>query len=122
MATQKTTFLQWLRETGLLTRIVNYTLLIVTITPLILGYLWLTLATFSTKTYGLRVEGWTLSNWAQFLAPGARPFGRTGYASIWTVTFNTFLVGLTMTVLICSISAMAGYALSRLNFPGRKGF
>jgi hypothetical protein len=72
MATQKMTFLQWLRETGLLTRIVNYTILIVTITPLILGYLWLTLATFSTKTYGLQVEGWTLSNWAQFLAPGAR--------------------------------------------------
>ncbi len=122
MATQKITFIQWLRETGLLSRIVIYALLVVTIAPLIVGYLWLTMASFSTKTYGLRAEGWTLSNWAEFLAPDARPFGRSGYASIWTVTFNTFLIGLTMTVLICSISAMAGYALSRLNFPGRKGF
>ena len=122
MATQKISFIQWLRDTGLLTRIVIYTLLVVTISPLIVGYLWLTIASFSTKTYGLRAEGWTLSNWAEFLAPGARPFGRSGYASIWRVTFNTFLVGLTMTVLICFISSMAGYALSRLNFPGRKGF
>jgi len=122
MATQKITFMQHLRETGLLSRIVMYTILIVTIAPLVLGYIWLTMASFSTKTYGLRAEGWTLSNWAEFLAPGARPFGRSGYASIWRVTFNTFMIGLTMTVLICSISAMAGYALSRLNFPGRKSF
>jgi inositol-phosphate transport system permease protein len=122
MATQKTTFFRWLRDTGFFNRIINYTLLFVTIAPLVVGYLWLVLATFSTKTYGLQVEGWTLNNWTEFLAPGARPFGRSGYASIWVVTFNTFLVGLTMTILICSISAMAGYALSRLNFPGRKGF
>ncbi len=71
MTTQKITFIQWLRETGLLARIVMYALLVVTIAPLIVGYLWLTIASFSTKTYGLRAEGWTLSNWAEFLAPGA---------------------------------------------------
>ena len=99
-----------------------YIVLTVTIGPMILGYSWLILASFSTRTFGLDVEGWTLSNWAEFVTPGARPFGRGSYPSIWQVTLNTVMISLGMVVLVVVVSSLAGYALSRLNFRGRKGF
>ncbi|MCI0796370.1 MAG: carbohydrate ABC transporter permease [Chloroflexi bacterium] len=99
-----------------------YIILIVTVTPMILGYAWLIMASFSTRTFGLDVEGWTLSNWSEFVAPGARPFGRGSYPSIWRVTLNSALISLIMVVLVVGVSSLAGYALSRLNFRGRRGF
>ena len=99
-----------------------YMILIVTVTPIILGYAWLIMASFSTRTFGLDVEGWTLSNWSEFVAPGARPFGRGSYPSIWRVTLNSALISLIMVVLVVGVSSLAGYALSRLNFRGRRGF
>ncbi len=99
-----------------------YIILIVTVTPMILGYAWLIMASFSTRTFGLEVEGWTLSNWSEFVAPGARPFGRGSYPSIWRVTLNSALISLIMVVLVVGVSSLAGYALSRLNFRGRRGF
>ncbi|MCH8868588.1 MAG: carbohydrate ABC transporter permease [Chloroflexi bacterium] len=99
-----------------------YIILIVTVTPMILGYAWLIIASFSTRTFGLDVEGWTLSNWSEFVAPGARPFGRGSYPSIWRVTLNSALISLIMVVLVVGVSSLAGYALSRLNFRGRRGF
>ncbi|MCI0770871.1 MAG: carbohydrate ABC transporter permease, partial [Chloroflexi bacterium] len=89
---------------------------------MILGYAWLIMASFSTRTFGLDVEGWTLSNWSEFVAPGARPFGRGSYPSIWRVTLNSALISLIMVVLVVGVSSLAGYALSRLNFRGRRGF
>jgi inositol-phosphate transport system permease protein len=38
------------------------------------------------------------------------------------VTLNTFLVAMTMTTMVVLVSSLAGYALSRLSFPGRKQF
>ena len=99
-----------------------YILLTVTVAPLLLGYAWLIVASFSTRIVGLEVEGWTLSNWSEFVGPGARPFGRGSYPSIWQVTLNSFLISLIMVVLVVGVSSLAGYALSRLNFRGRKGF
>lgn len=99
-----------------------YVLLILTVSPILMGYAWLILASFSTRTFGLRVEGWTLDNWAEFVAPGARPFGNTSYPSIWQATLNSFLITLVMVVLVVAVSSLAGYALSRLNFRGRRGF
>lgn len=99
-----------------------YIILIVTVFPMVVGYAWLIIASFSTRTYGLDVEGWTLSNWSEFVAPGARPFGRGSYPSIWRVTLNSALISLIMVVLVVGVSSLAGYALSRLNFRGRRGF
>ena len=99
-----------------------YIILIVTVFPMVVGYAWLIIASFSTRTFGLDVEGWTLSNWSEFVAPGARPFGRGSYPSIWRVTLNSALISLIMVVLVVGVSSLAGYALSRLNFRGRRGF
>ncbi len=96
-----------------------YVILVISVVPIFVGYLWLVINSFSVRTEGLLpVGGLTLENW-RFLTEA--PFGR-GYPSIWRVTFNTFLVASFMTILVVGVSSLAGYALSRLKFSGRKSF
>ena len=95
-----------------------YIILIITVVPIFIGYLWLIINSFSVATEGLRSTGFTLDNWSFLFEP---PFGR-GYPSIWRVTLNTFLVAISMTIVVVFVSALAGYALSRLTFKGRKPF
>jgi len=87
--------------------------------PVIVGYLWIIVSTFSERTYGLvpvdrdgHFGGLTLRNWS-FLWEDP---------NILTVTANTLLLSVLLTVGTVLISAMAGYALSRISFPGRKTF
>lgn len=93
-----------------------YLVLLVLTSPLLLGYGWLVIATFSRRTYGLAPESWTLDNW-QFLWN----FG-SWRESIWGVTLNTLVLALGLTIVVVALSALAGYALSRLDFLGRRGF
>ncbi len=84
--------------------------------PIIFGFIWLFISTFSIRTFGLipvdsqgHIGGLTLSNW-KFLAD----------KTIWLVTFNTLVLAIGLTTGIIAVSAFAGYALSRMNFPGRR--
>jgi len=87
--------------------------------PILVGYFWLLISSFSPRTEGLLPVGkLTLEHWS-FLRE--TPFGR-GYPSIWRVTLNTFLIAIFMTVVVVLVSSLAGYALSRLDFPGRRSF
>ena len=96
-----------------------YLVLVLSVLPILVGYLWVVLSSFMTRTEGLLPIGQlTLEHWSFLLEP---PFGR-GYPSIWRVTLNTFLIAAFMTVVVVLVSALTGYALSRLNFPGRKSF
>nr|HID13056.1 carbohydrate ABC transporter permease [Anaerolineae bacterium] len=98
---------------------IPYVLLVITVLPIMVGYFWLVVSSFAGHTEGLLPKGGlTLENWSFLREP---PFGR-GYPSIWRVTLNTFLVAITMTIAVVLVSSLAGYALSRLNFPGRKSF
>ena len=99
-------------------RALPYVLLIISISPIVLGYAWLIIATFSYRTEGLfpidaegNVGGWTLRNW-EFLTDPA----------IWRVTLNSFILAVGMVVGVGFVSSMAAYALSRMNFAGRKSF
>jgi inositol-phosphate transport system permease protein len=102
-----------------------YILLSLILAPLMLGYLWLIIATFSYRTQGIipldgqnNIGGWTLSNW-DFL------FGRDIVGlniSIWQITLNSLIMAISMTVIVLLVSSMAGYALSRMNFKGRRAF
>lgn len=110
-------------ETGsslkrLFSRSIAYLLLGFSILPIVLGYSWLVIATFSTRTEGLlpkdaqgNVGGWTLENW-RFL----------GDPLIWQTTLNSLIIAVSMVIGVGFISSLAGYALSRMNFAGRKGF
>ena len=87
--------------------------------PILVGYIWIIISTFSQRTYGLvpvdsagRVGGLTLQNWA-FLREDP---------NIWKVTLNSFMLAVGLTISVVLVSALAGYALARISFPGRKAF
>ncbi len=109
----------------LFTKSFPYILLIILTLPIILGYLWIVITTFSTRIYGLipvdqsgnYFRGLTLSNWT-FLTDKTKTLN----VSIWLLTFNTLIIAVGLTVGVVLISMMAGYALSRIKFPGRKPF
>jgi inositol-phosphate transport system permease protein len=99
-----------------------YLLLSATLLPLLLGYTWIILATFSQQTHGLlpvdhagQPGGLTLTNW-NFL------FQTEGRGSIWTYTFNSFAIAVMMTAALLVLCSMAAYALSRMEFAGRRLF
>lgn len=92
-------------------------LLLLVSLPIFILYVWLFIDSISRPSpSGLWPERWTLSNW-RFLWETLE-----GHASIWTATFNTFVFAASVVVIVLSLSATAGYALSRLNFPLRKQF
>jgi inositol-phosphate transport system permease protein len=97
---------------------IPYIILVITVVPIFVGYIWLLISSFSVATEGLRSTGYTLANWSFLWEP---PFGR-GYPSIWRVTLNTFLIAVSMTFFVVLVSSLAGYALSRQAFKGRKMF
>ncbi len=97
---------------------IPYVVLTISVLPIVIGYAWLLIATFSYRTEGLfpidaegNIGGWTLRNW-QFLKDPA----------IWRVTLNSLGVALGMVIGVGFVSSLAGYALSRMNFMGRKAF
>jgi inositol-phosphate transport system permease protein len=102
-----------------------YILLSLILAPLMLGYLWLIIATFSYRTEGIipldgnnNIGGWTIQNW-DFL------FGNDIVGlnvNIWQITLNSLIIAIAMTLIVLVISSMAGYALSRMNFKGRRMF
>jgi inositol-phosphate transport system permease protein len=93
--------------------VVPVTVLILLTLPVLIGYVWIIISTFSRTTYGLEPQGkLTLQNWS-FLWEDPK---------IWGVTLNTFILSVGQTVGVVLVSSLAGYALSRLNFPGRKSF
>ncbi len=96
--------------------LIPYALLLLLSSPLLVGYAWLLIATFSRRTYGLTPEGLTLQNW-RFL------WSFDNWRdSVWGVTFNTLLLAISLAVVVVLLSALAGYALSRLDFTGRRSF
>ena len=106
----------WKQRLGKAIPLVLLTILTI---PVIVGYLWIMISTFSQRTYGLvpvdregNFGGLTLENWS-FLWEDAH---------LWNVTLNTLILAVLLTVGVLVISAMAGYALSRISFPGRKAF
>ncbi len=95
----------------------GYGLLGVSVLPILVGYAWLGIASFSRRTQGLipttidgRAGGWTLDNWS-FLFDG----------SVYRATVNSLLMALGMVVGVGFVSTLGGYAISRIRFPGRKG-
>lgn len=98
---------------------IAYGLLGITTMPIILMYIWLLLSSFAKQMkYGFIPDGFTLENW-KFLWTNVE-HGGTTLPSIWTATWNSFLFSITLTMLEVLIGVMAGYALSRIEFPGRQ--
>lgn len=85
--------------------------------PVVAGYVWLIVTSFADRTHGFipvdrdgNFGGFTLQNW-KFLWESTE---------VWEVTLNTFVLAAGLAIGVVAVSAMAGYALSRLHFPGRR--
>lgn len=97
---------------------IPYAVLIISVLPIVIGYAWLIIATFATRTEGLlpvdtegNIGGLTLKNWVFLKDP-----------LVWRITFNSFGIALAMVLGVGFIATLTGYALSRMNFSGRKLF
>jgi inositol-phosphate transport system permease protein len=91
--------------------------------PLLLPYVWLVMAAFSTKVnYGLLPRGFTLRNW-RFLWERNLGFvsGTTGrLPNVWEVVLNSFILAAGTTVVVVAVTTLAGYLVSRHDFPHRR--
>jgi inositol-phosphate transport system permease protein len=103
---------------------IPYLILGISLLPLLFGYTWLIVATFSQQTRGLlpvdefgNLGGLTLANW-DFLS--ANPVMAND--SIWAYTLNSFVIAVTMTAILMVLCSMTAYALSRMEFSGRRLF
>lgn len=101
------------------TQLFLFGLIILLSSPILVGYLWILISTFARRTHGLvpiipeGADGaLSLENW-QFLSTD--PY-------VWGLVANTLVLAVSLTIGVVVVSAMAGYALSRIRFPGRKGF
>jgi len=92
---------------------IPFVLLVILTIPVVVGFIWIIISSFSHRTYGLEPQGGlTLENWS-FLWEDPH---------IWTVTLNTFVMSAGQTIGVVLVASLAGYALSRISFPGRKAF
>lgn len=102
--------------------LIPYVILVLSTLPILVLYVWLTYSSFFPGVEGLRPVGsFTLENWRFLWDPGSVIQLRNKPAII-PLTINTFLFAISTSVVVVLISSMAGYALSRLPFPGRRMF
>lgn len=96
-------------------------LMTVTSLPLLFLYVWMVLISFSDgMAGGITPKGFTLQNWS-FLWSNFEVNGFK-YPNIWHVFGNSFLIAAGTSIIEVTASLMAGYVLSRGNFPGSKFF
>ena len=102
-----------------------YIALVGLLSPLIVGYFWVIVATFSYRTEGLvpldsndNFGGFTLKNWESIFAGNIAGLE----FNIWPILMTSLAIAVLMTVVVLLVSSMAGYALSRMHFPGRRFF
>lgn len=92
-----------------------YIFLLITVLPIVVGYAWLMLNSFSrTLTYGLIPDQLTLANWS-FLWKPPSPY----YPSLWRAFANTWLLALGTMGSVVAVATPAAYVLSRMKFRAR---
>ena len=102
-----------------------YIALVGLLSPLLVGYFWVIVATFSYRTEGLvpldsndNFGGFTLKNWESIFAGNIAGLE----FNIWPILMTSLAIAVVMTFVVLLVSSMAGYALSRMHFPGRRFF
>jgi len=104
------------------TRIAPYAILLLFTLPILVLYIWLFYSSFFPRVEGLRpIGGFTLENWRFLWAPQTVE-QLNNKPPIIPLTINTLVFSLATAGVVLLVSSMAGYALSRLNFPGRRMF
>jgi inositol-phosphate transport system permease protein len=101
---------------------IPYVVLLLFTLPILVLYGWLLYGSFFPRMEGLRPIGaFSLENWRFLWAPETVEALRFK-PPIIPLTINTFLFASSTALIVVLISSMAGYALSRIRFPGRRTF
>jgi inositol-phosphate transport system permease protein len=104
------------------TATVPYLALFIASLPIITLFGWFLYSSFFLRVEGFRpVTPFTIENWRFLWAPETVEALRFK-APIIPLTINTFIFAFSTTLVVLLISSMAGYALSRMRFPGRRPF
>lgn len=102
--------------------LIPYVVLIIATLPIIILYTWLLYSSFFPRVEGLRPVGaFTLDNWRFLWAPETVDPLRNK-PPIIPLTINTLVFATSTALLVLLVSSMAGYALSRIRFAGRRTF
>jgi inositol-phosphate transport system permease protein len=101
---------------------VPYVALVIVTLPIVVLYVWLFYSSFFPRVEGLRPVGaFTVENWRFLWAPETVDQLRNK-PPVLPLTINTFVLATTTAGVVLLVSSMAGYALSRLKFKGRRMF
>lgn len=101
---------------------VPYVLLTIASLPILVLYVWLLYSSFFPRVEGFTPIGaFTLENWRFLWDPLSVP-QMANRPAIIPLTINTLIFALATTAIVLLVSSMAGYALSRLAFRGRRMF
>ncbi|MCY4538673.1 MAG: ABC transporter permease subunit [Chloroflexi bacterium] len=102
-----------------------YIALVGLLSPLIVGYIWVIIATFSFRTEGIlpldgndNLGGLTIKNWESIIVGNIAGLE----FNIVPIFMTSLAIAVVMTFIVLLVSSMAGYALSRMHFPGRRFF
>jgi len=99
-----------------------YVVLAVATLPILVLYAWFLYGSFFPRVEGLvPIGAFTFDNWRFLWDPLSVPQMRNRPAVI-PLTINTFIFAAATALAVLLVSAMAGYAFSRLRFPGRRMF
>src|SRR6266511_3822123 len=102
--------------------LIPYAIILLATLPIIILYGWLLYSSFFERVEGLRPVGpFTLDNWRFLWAP-ERVQQLQNKSPIIPLTINTFVFAGSVAGVVLLVSSMAGYALSRLKFKGRRMF
>src|SRR5512132_327633 len=110
------------RGGGRWTAAIPYVVLFLFTVPILVLYGWLLYGSFFPRMEGLKPIGaFTIENWRFLWAPETVEALRFK-APVIPLTINTFIFAMSTALIVVLISSMAGYALSRIRFPGRRTF
>ncbi len=99
-----------------------YAVLVLATLPIFVLYAWLLYSSFFPGVEGFTpIGGFTLDNWRFLWDPQSVPQMRNR-SPILPLTINTFLFAAATALVVLLVSSMAGYALSRVRFRGRRTF
>ena len=99
-----------------------YVVLALATLPILVLYVWLFYSSFFPRVEGFRPVGdFTFDNWRFLWDPLSVPQMRNR-PPIVPLTVNTFIFAAMTSAIGLLVSSMAGYAFSRLRFPGRRMF
>jgi inositol-phosphate transport system permease protein len=99
-----------------------YVVLALATLPIAVLYVWLVYSSFFPSVHGFTPVGeFTIDNWRFLWDPASVPQMRNRPA-ILPLTVNTFLFAAATSLIVLLVSSMAGYAFSRMRFPGRRPY